>query len=146
MGVYIWMRPKGRERVTREAYKQRFLDAGLEQHFSFYREETEEMREKYRYDVLFSGGVITVYEDDDSPSGVEASARMSWGGRVEGFRALLVELRFIATRTNSDLIDPQTNKVVGVDDLDELCERIVRDQAYVGRLLGFCKPPPNGAS
>ena len=143
MGYYIDIRPKDSTPLTREAYKQRFIDFGLEQHHGLYDEyQSEAGRESNRFDVLFSGGYITICDDETAPSGVVASARLSWSYDAQGIRALAMELLMIARGTNSEVIHPVTSEALRPDNLDSLVDVYCGNKRRIGKFLGFCKPPP----
>lgn len=136
MGYYIDIRPKGRERITRDAYLQRFLNAGLERHFSFFIEPTAELRTSYRYDVLFTGGVITICEDAEAPAGVVASVRVSWGNNAESIKALGFALLGIAEQTDSVVEHPQTREPLTMDTLEALADHFMHGRWIVRGHLG----------
>ncbi len=136
MGYYIDIRPKGQERITRDAYLQRFLNAGLERHFSFFIEPTAELRTSYRHEVFFTGGVITVCEDAEAPAGVVASVRVSWGNNAESIKALGFALLEIAERTDSVVVHPQTQEPLTMDTLETLADHFLIGRKIVRGHLG----------
>lgn len=114
MGYYLELRPKDRDPLTVEVYKQRFLEIGLEPHPALtHPDEEEEIRKKYVNDVIYSGGTITIIPWKELPCGVTAEARMSWSEDAESASSLIGELLGIADKVNAALYAGDNQLITG---------------------------------
>ena len=116
MGYYLELRPKDREALSVEDYKQRFLKIGLSPHPALTHPcEDEEVRKKYVDDVCYSAGIISIVAWKDAPSGVTAEARVNWSENADSIIHVVQELLGIADKVNAELYTGKNQLVTKTD-------------------------------
>jgi len=112
MDLYALLVPRDTSQLSRQQFFDRFISAGLEQHPSATQEPTAELREKYRFDLLWEFGWIMVARD--SESGVIAHAEMQEPNDGRGILDWANSLFAVAHRVDADVFfkDPRIIRIL----------------------------------
>jgi len=140
MAYYIEIRPRGTTHISVEAFKQRFFDLGLQPHPALACEtETQEIKDKYRDDIVTSVGVITVQEWAASPCGISSLLRVSWGYDLDGATEVVSLMVQLAELIDADVLGPR-DAVISHENIATLAQDFAKGKRIVSGALGTCQP------